>query len=29
MQSFDGLMENAKVGFYKFEQLYNDIKTIL
>lgn len=22
-------MENAKVGFYKFEQLYNDIKTIL
>lgn len=29
MQSFDGLMENAKIGFYKFEQLYNDIKTIL
>lgn len=29
MQSFDGLIENAKVGFYKFEQLYNDIKTIL
>lgn len=29
MQSFDGLMENAKVGFYKFEQLYNDIKTII
>ena len=29
MQSFDVLMENAKVGFYKFEQLYNDIKTIL
>lgn len=29
MQSFDGLMENAKVGFYKFEQLHNDIKTIL
>lgn len=29
MQSFDGLMESAKVGFYKFEQLYNDIKTIL
>lgn len=29
MQSFDSLMENAKVGFYKFEQLYNDIKTIL
>lgn len=29
MQSFDGLMENAKVGFYKFEQLYNDIKTVL
>lgn len=29
MQSFDGLMENAKVGFYKFEQLYNDIKIIL
>lgn len=29
MQSFDGLMENAKVGFYKFEQLYSDIKTIL
>lgn len=29
MQSFDGLMENARVGFYKFEQLYNDIKTIL
>lgn len=29
MQSFDGLMENAKVGFYKFEWLYNDIKTIL
>ncbi len=29
MQSFDGLMENTKVGFYKFEQLYNDIKTIL
>lgn len=29
MQLFDGLMENAKVGFYKFEQLYNDIKTIL
>ena len=29
MQSFDGLMENAKIGFYKFDQLYNDIKTIL
>ena len=29
MQSFDGLMENTKIGFYKFEQLYNDIKTIL
>lgn len=29
IQSFDGLMENAKIGFYKFEQLYNDIKTIL
>lgn len=29
MQSFDGLIENAKVGFYKFEQFYNDIKTIL
>lgn len=29
ISSFDVLMKNAKVGFYKFEQLYNDIKTIL
>lgn len=29
MQSFDGLIENAKVGFYKFEQYYNDVKSII
>ena len=29
MQSFNSLIENAKVGFYKFEQFYNDIKDIM
>ncbi len=29
MQAFDGLIENAKIGFYKFEQFYNDIKEIM
>ena len=29
IQSFNGLIENAKVGFYKFEQFYNDIKEIM
>lgn len=29
MQAFDGLIENTKIGFYKFEQFYNDIKEIM
>lgn len=29
MQAFDGLIENTKIGFYKFEQFYNDIKEII
>lgn len=29
IQAFDGLIENAKIGFYKFEQFYNDIKEII
>ena len=29
IQSFNGLIENAKIGFYKFEQFYNDIKGIM
>ena len=29
MQVFDGLIENTKIGFYKFEQFYNDIKEIM
>jgi len=29
VQAFNGLIENAKVGFYKFEQFYNDINEIM
>lgn len=29
IQAFDGLIENTKIGFYKFEQFYNDIKEIM
>ena len=29
IQAFNGLIENAKIGFYKFEQFYNDIKEII
>lgn len=29
IRAFDGLIENTKIGFYKFEQFYNDIKEIM